>query len=154
MVETYKKIEGFENYSISDFGNVRNDKTGRILKQSHRNGYQMVRLQKDNKTYKNDIHRLVAIAFIDNLDKKKCVDHIDNNIQNNNLINLRWATKSQNSQNRSMSTRNTSGVKGVSWNKNTNKWRADICINGKKIRLGSFLNKDDAINIRIQRAKD
>ena len=154
MVETYKKIEGFENYSISDFGNVRNDKTGRILKQSHRNGYQMVRLQKDNKTYKNDIHRLVAIAFIDNVDKKKCVDHIDNNIQNNNLINLRWATKSQNSQNRSMSTRNTSGVKGVSWNKNTNKWRADICINGKKIHLGSFLNKDDAINIRIQRAKD
>ena len=71
MVETYKKIEGFENYSISDFGNVRNDKTGRILKQSHRNGYQMVRLQKDNKTYKNDIHRLVAIAFIDNLDKKR-----------------------------------------------------------------------------------
>ena len=154
MVETYKKIEGFENYSISDFGNVRNDKTGRILKQSHRNGYQMVRLQKDNKTYKNDIHRLVAIAFIDNVDKKKCVDHIDNNIQNNNLINLRWATKSQNSQNRSMSTRNTSGVKGVSWNKNTNKWRADICINGKSIHLGSFLNKDDAINIRVQRAKD
>ena len=123
---------------MSDHGNIRNDKTGRILKQSHRNGYQMVRLQKDNKTYKNDIHRLVAIAFIDNLDKKKCVDHIDNNIQNNNLINLRWATKSQNSQNRSMSTRNTSGVKGVSWNKNTNKWRADICINGKKIHLGSF----------------
>ena len=28
MVETYKKIEGFENYSVSDFGNVRNDKTG------------------------------------------------------------------------------------------------------------------------------
>jgi len=32
MVETYKKIEGFETYSVSDWGNVRNDKTGRILK--------------------------------------------------------------------------------------------------------------------------
>ena len=32
MVETYKKIEGFENYSVSDWGNVRNDKTGRVLK--------------------------------------------------------------------------------------------------------------------------
>jgi hypothetical protein len=34
------------------------------------------------------------------------------------------------------------------------KWRAEITINGKKIHLGLFLNKDDAINIRIQRAKD
>ena len=34
------------------------------------------------------------------------------------------------------------------------KWTAQICINGKAINLGSFINKDDAINIRIQRAKD
>ncbi len=34
------------------------------------------------------------------------------------------------------------------------KWTAQICINGKKIHLGSFLNKEDAINIRIQRAKN
>ena len=87
MVETYKKIEGFEVYSVSDHGNVRNDKTGRILKQSHRNGYQMVHLQKDNKQYNNDIHRLVAIAFIANIETKKCVDHIDNNKHNNNVKN-------------------------------------------------------------------
>ena len=34
------------------------------------------------------------------------------------------------------------------------KWTAQICINGKRISLGSFINKEDAINIRIQRAKD
>ena len=34
------------------------------------------------------------------------------------------------------------------------KWTAQITVNGKQINLGSFLNKDDAINIRIQRAKD
>ena len=34
------------------------------------------------------------------------------------------------------------------------KWTAQICINGKNINLGSFINKDDAINIRVQRAKD
>ena len=154
MNETYKKIEGFEVYSVSDWGNVRNDQTGRILKNSHRTGYPMVRLQKDNKTYKNDIHRLVAIAFIDNLANKKCVDHIDNNRHNNNVINLRWATRSQNSQNTKLSSRNTSGTKGVSWNKTANKWCALITINGKKIHLGYFLNKEDAINIRVQRAKD
>ncbi len=34
MVETFKKIKRFENYSVSDHGNVRNDKLGRILKGS------------------------------------------------------------------------------------------------------------------------
>ena len=63
-METYKKIQGFENYSVSDFGNVRNDKT------CHRNGYDMVRLRKEKWTYKNDIHRLVAITFLTNPENK------------------------------------------------------------------------------------
>ena len=51
MVETYKKIEGFENYSVSDFGNVRNNKTGRILKENIMpNGYLHMGLRKDKKT--------------------------------------------------------------------------------------------------------
>ena len=49
---------------------------------------------------------------------------------------------------------NTSGTKGVSFVKKTNKWRARITIDGKEINLGSFMNKEDAVNIRIQRAKD
>ena len=53
-----------------------------------------------------------------------------------------------------LSTKNTSGTKGVCWNKRDMKWKAQIMINGKQINLGSFINKDDAINIRIQRAKD
>ena len=150
-----KNIEWYPWYLVSDTGEIISKKTNSPLKSRTTNSwYSLIHLKSNWIRKAFTIHRLVAIAFIDNLDKKKCVDHIDNNIQNNNLINLRWATKSQNSQNRSMSTRNTSGVKGVSWNKNTNKWRADICINGKSIHLGSFLNKDDAINIRVQRAKD
>ena len=54
MVETFKTIEGFENYSVSDLGNVRNDKTGRILKGVDTNGYLRVDLRK-NKT-KQNIH--------------------------------------------------------------------------------------------------
>ena len=49
---------------------------------------------------------------------------------------------------------NKSGVKGVSFNKSQNKWNARIAINGTQIHLGSFINKEDAINIRIQRAKN
>ena len=47
-----KKIEGFENYSVSDLGNVRNDKTGRILKEKeNRYGYFEVTLMKNKTRY-------------------------------------------------------------------------------------------------------
>jgi hypothetical protein len=154
MVEIYKKVEGFENYSISDHGNVRNDKTGKVLKPtSNALGYLQVVLS-ENKTPQNKkLHQLVATAFLVNPDNKKCVDHIDNNRQNNNLLNLRFATHSQNQQNRSLSKNNTSGFKGVSWNKKIMKWTAVIEVNYKTIRLGAFINKEDAIKTRIQRAQ-
>jgi hypothetical protein len=155
MVETYKKIVGFENYSVSDLGNVINDKTGRILKPGCDTwGYFQVGLRKNEKTHFKSIHKLTAAAFLLNPENKKYVDHIDNDRQNNKLINLRFATPQQNQQNRSINKNNKSGTKGVSWNKQRNKWTAQIRINGKLIHLGSFLNKEDAINIRIQRAKN
>ena len=52
MVETFKKIEGFENYSVSDHGNVRNHKTGRILKvKDNGRGYLEVTLMKNKTRY-------------------------------------------------------------------------------------------------------
>ena len=154
MIETYKKIKGFENYSVSDHGNVGNDQTGRILKGLDRAGYLQVGLIKNKTKHTKQIHKLTAGGFLLNPENKPFVDHIDNNRQNNNLKNLRFATSQENSRNRSISSNNTSGTKGVCWNKRYMKWTAQITINGKQINLGSFLNKDDAINIRIQRAKD
>ena len=155
MVETFKKIEGFENYSVSDYGNVRNDTTAKILQGSNNGGgYLRVCLNKNDKRHFMFIHKLVAEAFLHNPENKKCVDHIDNNKHNNNLINLRYATLQENGRNAKLSSKNTSGTKGVYLNKKDMKWRAQICINGKVINLGSFINKEDAINIRIQRAKD
>ena len=155
MVETYKKIDGIENYSVSDHGNVRNEKTGKNLKGSYNDqGYIRVCLNNNKIKHHKYIHKLVAEAFLLNPENKKCVDHIDNNKQNNHLINLRFATAKENGQNRSINKNNTSGTKGVSWNKKAMKWTAQIKINGKTINLGSFINKADAINIRIQRAKD
>ena len=155
MVETYKKIEGIENYSVSDFGNVRNDKTGRILKPGvNSTGYYTVSLTQDKRKATRKIHRLVARAFLLNPDNKPQVDHIDNNQLNNNLNNIRWVTLSENMQNTTKRSNNTSGTKGVCWSEKKQKWRAYITINGKQINLGSFINKDEAVNIRIQRAKD
>ncbi|HHJ7007677.1 TPA: HNH endonuclease [Streptococcus pyogenes] len=61
-----------------------------------RNGYLIVDLYKDNKSEKVPIHRLVAEAFIPNLENKATVDHIDGDRKNNSINNLRWATYSEN----------------------------------------------------------
>ncbi|HEP1471222.1 TPA: HNH endonuclease, partial [Streptococcus pyogenes] len=92
------KIARNTNYSINENGVVRNDITGRIKKPftNKRNGYLIVDLYKDNKSEKVPIHRLVAEAFIPNLENKATVDHIDGDRKNNSINNLRWATYSEN----------------------------------------------------------
>ena len=64
-MEQWKKIEGYENYSVSNMGRVRNDGTGKVLKpEVERDGYYRVTLYPGKKKFK--IHRLVSIAFIPN----------------------------------------------------------------------------------------
>ena len=148
-METFRIIEGFENYSVSDHGNVKNNKTGRILKGAF-DGRGYIRLTLDGKSKK--IHRLVAVAFLENPENKKCVDHIDNNRSHNLLINLRWTTHTENCQNSSLSKRNSSGIKGIYFNKASQKWHAQIKIDGIKIHIGYFTDLEDAKQARITKA--
>jgi hypothetical protein len=67
------------------------------------------------------------------------VDHKDGNGLNNRRENLRQATHQQNNVNRKLTNANKSGYKGIWLDERTNKWRAQICWLGKRIRLGSFL---------------
>ena len=153
-METYKVIKGFVDYSVSDHGNVKNNKTGRILRRGSGKAHKHfnVVLRENNKSYNKNVHSLVANAFIENPQNKSCIDHIDNNPQNNNISNLRWATDSQNNENKSMMTNNTSGVKGVCWSKASNKWKARINIDGIAIHLGYFTDIEDAKQARILKA--
>ena len=154
-METYKVIKGFEGYSVSDHGNVKNNKTGRIKNvNANEKGYIQVSLSKEKKQYKKMVHVFVASAFIENPENKSFVDHIDNCKTNNIINNLRWATSVENSQNRNMMITNTSGVKGVSFDKSSNKWIATISIDGIRINLGRFDKKEDAIHVRITRANE
>lgn len=66
------------------------------------------------------------------------VDHINGDRRDNRPTNLREATRAQNQQNRPTPKRNTSGEKGVSWNKVWKKWVAEIRVNGKAIVLGGL----------------
>jgi len=155
MVEQYKIIKDFENYSVSNFGNIINNKTGRVLKPGiDGSGYYYVNLCKDGKTYKKRIHKLVGEFFIPNLFNKRCIDHIDNNRLNNNFSNLRYCTQQENCMNSKLSFKNTSNFKGVYFSKNSNKWMAYISINGKMKHLGYFDNIEDAINARVKKAKE
>ena len=83
----------------------------------------------------------------------KYYDHEDRNAFNNRKYNLRPANASENSSNRSILRRNTSGITGVSWDKSRNKWIAHIGIKNKKFRLGRFSNKEDAILARLKAEK-
>jgi hypothetical protein len=74
------------------------------------------------------------------------VDHRDGNGLNNRKSNLRIATHQQNNLNRRFSEKNSSGLKGVSWCKERNKWLSQIQIAGKSFNLGRFDTKEDAYN--------
>ena len=82
-MESWKIIEGFENYSVSDHGNVKNNKTGRVKKIGITiYGYIRIGMQLNKVLHKKLVHRLVACAFVPNPENKQCVDHIDNNRSN------------------------------------------------------------------------
>ena len=149
MEEEYKVIPGFDNYQISNFGNIKNIKTSKSLKPwNNGQGYLQVDLCQNGKSNKLKIHRLVAESFIPNIDNKNCVDHIDRVRDNNCVNNLRWATKEENSRNKSINKNNTSTCSGVSYLKRNKKWMVRICIEGKEKYIGSYCNFEEAVKMR------
>lgn len=81
------------------------------------------------------------------------VDHKNMNPLDNRKNNLRMCTKSQNGCNRGIPSNNTSGIKGVSFDKQTNSWAAYIGINGKCLKIGRFKNIEDAKEARLTAAR-
>jgi hypothetical protein len=65
-------------------------------------------------------------------------DHRDGDGLNNQRLNLRHATTSQNGANRSLTKRNASGFKGVCYSKKDGKWYAYIGVNHKRLNVGGF----------------
>lgn len=97
----WKKIvyEGVEtSYSVSDVGEVRNDKTNLTLKPHIQQGYAHITIYINKKPKRVKIHRLVATAFIPNPESKPYVNHIDGLKSNNSVSNLEWVTASENTQ--------------------------------------------------------
>ena len=103
MLEKWKTIEEANGYEVSNLGNVRNKITQKILKgRLSKSGYLQVsvKLNETQKFSNRYIHRLVAIHWINNLENKKEVNHIDGNKENNHILNLEWVTSSENQKHR------------------------------------------------------
>lgn len=111
LLEIYLPILNFEkHYEISNYGNLRSiyreiiRSDGRISKYKSKkmkprydkDGYLIIGLNKNNKSYCFRVHRLVATAFISNLNNKPQVNHINGIKDDNRVENLEWVTGSEN----------------------------------------------------------
>jgi hypothetical protein len=81
------------------------------------------------------------------------VDHRDHDTLNNRRDNIRVCSPSESIQNRRKQTNNTSGFIGVSWHKASGKWTAEIHADGKRLHLGLFNDKLEAVLSRDEAAK-
>ena len=83
-----KEVKGFENYLISENGEILNSKTGRILKpQKNTKGYLQVQISVNGKSKSLTIHVEVFKHFCKEIEKGYEVNHIDGNKNNNNIKN-------------------------------------------------------------------
>lgn len=141
MEEIWKPVNDnyFKDYyEVSNLGNVRRlnkTKPPRILKPTLSNGYLGVLLSHENYRERRNVHRLVALAFIEKIEGKDLVDHIDRDRTNNCVDNLRWVDKWENNK-------NTNIYKGVYITKQLDKrrgtylYRVNYYVENKRIRVG------------------
>lgn len=147
MSEEWKPVE-FPRYEVSNLGRVRRVDTGAILSQRYKEeGYAYIE-------FRLAVHRLVAQAFIPNPENKPTVDHInqvDSKQCDNSVANLRWATRSEQCDNRRVLKLPASGHRNISYNKTNNLYVLRL----KKTKWGStreatFATLAEALVVRQQ----
>lgn len=141
-MEEWRDAVGFEGrYEVSNLGQLRNKQTKHILRTQDKHGYRRINLTDSNGISKNcSIHRMVAMAFIENPENKPQVNHIDGNHANNCVENLEWVTAEEN-----MRHALESGLieKGVQYAKEHGHGRYD-----RKDKAKAYLKKSEHITKR------
>lgn len=140
MVPSLERLHELFRYNAETGNLIRrihvssNARAGDVAGTVSRHGYLQVSI--DKKLYHG--HRIIWRMVKGEIPVGMCIDHIDNDKLNNKLENLRLATMSNNNCNRSMSSNNTSGLKGASYERRSGKFQSHIKINGKQMNLGLF----------------
>jgi hypothetical protein len=161
--EIWKQVKSYEGlYEVSSLGNVKRVGSFRGVNKMYLNdyylkhrdngkGYSRVKLTKENKSKMLMVHRLVAEAFIENPENKKCVNHKNLNKKDNYLSNLEWNTHSENtmhySNNTPLSKQKIRKTKGYTYSEKDNLYISRIGIDCKTIVLGYFKTKEEAIKV-------
>jgi hypothetical protein len=122
----------------------KNKKIGEKVDCRINNNYKIICF--NGKNYR--IHRIIFLLCFGYL--PKLIDHKDGNSLNNNLENLREANISQNTCNSKKPITNSSGIKGIYWNKAKKKWMVRLGLNKARIYLGIY----DDLNIAKQIMKE
>lgn len=108
------------------------------------NGYVTVGVDKK----KHYAHRIIWEMLYGTIPDGSQIDHINGKRSDNRLCNLRLASNHENSKNQKRKSNNSSGFTGVSWDSQTQRWRAYITVNGKTKSLGRYLEEIDALSAR------
>ena len=98
MEEIWKDIPGYEGlYQVSNMGRIRSPRNGfKTLSPNDAKGYLRISLYKCGKICRKSVHRLVAVAFVENPFNKPVINHKDGNKHNNSAENLEWVTNKEN----------------------------------------------------------
>lgn len=116
---------------------------GQVAGYKNKEGYIVICI--DNKIHL--AHRL-AWLYIHGEWPQNQIDHINGVRHNNKINNLRLATNQENQKNRKLQKNNKSGITGVIWYKQTNRWMARLQHNSKNVHLGFYKDKFEAICAR------
>jgi len=152
----YNIIKGYENYIIFRTGKIYSKKRKifiGIFKNTTK--YYVVSLSNNNKQKSHQLHSLLALAFIPNPNNLQTIDHIDRNTYNNNLSNLRWASRTKQTINQNIRITNTTGYSGVNFDRT--RYRAKWIIDKKPYSKSFSIKKygeDEALRLAIEYRKD
>ena len=165
MQEIWKDIKGYEGlYQVSNLGNVKSlgritygGKYGthklkeKILKTTGTGKYYQVILRKNSKNKSFYIHRLVGIAFIDNINNYSDINHKDGNTHNNNLNNLEWCTRSDNIKHSYKALKRKASVKGfIEYNEKQKRKINQYDLNGNFIKTwDSIKDAENYLNLKF-----
>jgi len=143
------EVKDFPNYLIFRNGAVLGKKRKKFLKPGFDGrGYYQVHLSNRGKKKTFKVHRLVALHYLNKPDIEGIsVDHINRIRTDNRLSNLRWATISQQNQNKGINKNNTSRIQHVSFYKSSNIWIFRKIINNKQFQ---FNNKNKQLVLWVK----